>query len=290
MRQSSLYVRRITVSAVFLTISLVLKTTFSFYIPMFGQNGMSIGISGVFSIMPSILFGPVYGALVSGLSDFLGYLLKPVGTYIPLMTLAVSAGGFIRGALWSALSNKDSRKMRILIIGFSVLLLLAGICNIAFLASDGIDSGFYNSADRENINTDYMHQISKLLIARTIDAKDPSGSLETYLSFVTAGLVGTAALGLLLLVADFILTKKFLYDTSRGQIPQLLIAMILSGLIVTTLNTIILRETIFTAWKVLPFAVVWIPRVIEEVLGNTVKAYFVAMLLGVYRKQCGGIE
>ena len=43
--------------------------------------------------------------------------------------------------------------------------------------------------------------------------------------------------------------------------------------------------TIFTAWKVLPFAVIWIPRVIEEILGNTVKAYFVAVLLGIFRKQ-----
>jgi len=208
-----------------------------------------------------------------------------VGTYIPLMTLVVSAGGFIRGALWAALSNKDSRKMRILVIGLSVLLLLVGICNIAFLSADGIDSGFYNSVDRENIKTDHMHQISKLLIARTIDAKDPSSSLESYISFVTVGLVGTAVLGFLLLVADLILSKKFLHDTSKGQIPQLLIAMILSGLIVTTLNTVILRETVFTAWKVLPFAAVWIPRLIEEVLGNTVKAYFVAMLLGVCKKQ-----
>ncbi len=285
MKDSSLYVRRITISAVFLSISLVLKTTFSFYIPMFGQNGMSVGISGIFSIMPSLLFGPVYGAVVSGLSDLLGYLLKPVGTYIPLMTLVVAAGGFIRGALWTILRNKDSKKMRIAVAVCSTFLLLVGICNIAFLSADGIDNGFYDHVQKENINTDNMHLVSKMLITRTIDTKDPSGNLATYITFVTAGIIGSAALGILLLAADFFISKKFLHDARKGQIPQLLIAMVGSGLIVTTLNTVVLRETIFTAWKVLPFIAIWIPRVIEEVLGNTVKAYFVAVLLEIFRKQ-----
>lgn len=285
MDKTSLYVRRITVSAVFLSISLVLKTTFSFYIPMFGQNGMSIGISGIFSIMPSILFGPVYGAVVSGLSDFLGYLLKPVGTYIPLMTLVIAAGGFIRGALWHALCNKSSKKMRIAVAVFSVLLLLAGICNIMFLSADGINSEFYKQVEREDINTDSMHFVSKMLITRTVDTKDPSGNLATYITFATAGIISSAALGLLLLAADLLISKKLLHDTGKGQIPQLLIAMICSGLIVTTLNTVVLCETVFTAWKVLPFAVIWIPRAIEEILGNTVKAYFVAVLLSICRRQ-----
>jgi ECF transporter S component (folate family) len=284
LKESSLYVRRITISAVFLSISLVLKTAFSFYIPVFGQNGMSVGISGIFSIMPSLLFGPVYGSVVSGLSDFLGYLLKPVGTYIPLMTLVVAAGGFIRGALWSALRNKDSKKMRIAVLIFSALMLSAGIFDHAFLAADGVNSEFYNQVQKENINTDNMHLISKMLIERTIDVKDPSGNLKTYITWVTTAMIVCAALGILLLAADFFITKRLNHDTSKGQIPQLLIAMIGSGLIVTTLNTIVLRETIFTAWKVLPFAVIWIPRVIEEILGNTVKAYFVAVLLEILRK------
>lgn len=285
MDKSSLYVRRITISAVFLSISLVLKITFSFYIPLFGQNGMSVGISGIFSIMPSILFGPFYGAVVSGLSDFLGYLLKPIGTYIPLMTLVVAAGGFIRGVLWTALRNKDSRKMRIAVAVFSALFLFAGICNITLLSADGINSEFYNHKQKEDISTDNMHLVSKMLITRTIDTKDPSGNLAAYITIVTAGIIGSATLGILLVVTDLFLSKKLHHGTDKGQIPQLLISMIASGLIVTTFNSVILRETIFKAWKVLPFAVIWIPRVIEEILGNMVKAYFVAVLLGIFKKQ-----
>jgi ECF transporter S component (folate family) len=285
LRKSSLYVRRITISAVFLSISLVLKTAFSFYIPMFGQNGINVGISGIFSIMPSLLFGPVYGAVVSGLSDILGYLLKPMGAYLPLMTLAVAAGGYIRGALWAVLRNKDSRKMRIAVTICSVFLLIVGLSNIAFLSADGIDAKFYDRVQNENVNTDNLHLVSKMQIARTIDTKNPSGNLATYITFVTSGIIGSAALGILLLAADILLSKKLPHNACKGQVSQLLIAMLGSGLIVTTLNTIILREMLYTSWKVLPFAVIWIPRVIEEILGNTVKAYFVAVLLGVCRRQ-----
>lgn len=284
MNRSSLYVRRITISAILLSISLVLKTTFSFYIPMFGQNGMSVGISGIFSMMPSLLFGPVYGAVVSALSDLLGYLLKPVGGYMPLMTLVMAAGGFIRGGLWGLLRDRDSQKMRVAVAAVSILLLAVGICNILFLSADGIDREFYDHTPVESIDTDNMHLVSKLLITRTISTKNPSGNLATYIICVTSGVIGSAALGLLLLAADFLLSKKLLHDTHKGHIPQLLIALVGSGLIVTTINTVILREAIYTSWKVLPFTVVWIPRVIEEILGNTVKAYFIAVLLSLFSR------
>lgn len=153
------------------------------------------------------------------------------------------------------------------------------------LTADGIDNGFYDHVQKEDINTDHMHLVSRMLITRTIDTKDPSENLATYITFVTAGVIESAALGILLLAADLFISKKFLHDTRKGQIPQLLIAMVGSGLIVTTLNTVILRETIFTAWKIFPFAVIWIPRVIEEILGNTVKAYFVATLLSIFKRQ-----
>jgi ECF transporter S component (folate family) len=283
--KSSLHVRRITISAVFLSLSLILKTTFSFYLPMFGQNGISIGISGIFSMMPSILFGPFYGAIVSGLSDLIGFLLKPTGPYIPLLTIIAAMGGFIRGILWLVLRNRDSQKMRIVVAVFSLLMLVLGILNFAFLSADGVNNSFYDNVQIDNINTDNMHLISKMLITRTINTKNPSKNLAAYIISVTAGLLGSAIFGIVLLVADIFISKKILQDMHKGHMMQLLIAMIVSGLIVTTLNTVVLRETVFASWKVLPFAIVWVPRVIEEILGNTIKAYFIAMLLGIFNQQ-----
>lgn len=284
MEKSSFYVRKITLCAVFLSISLALKTAFSFHIPLFGQNGLRIGISGIFSMMPSILFGPIYGAITSGLADFLGYLLKPTGPYMPLMTLIVMIGGFLRGMLFMILRNKNNTTMRTIVLLCSLFFLILGILNITFLASDGVNKTFYHNTDIESIHTDDMHLISKLLILRTHNTKNPSKNLETYIIFVTKGLTWSAFFGILLLLVDLVISKKFLPSTNNGQTTPLLIAMICTGLIVTTLNTILLRETIYTAWKTLPFTVIWIPRVIEEILGNTVKSYFIAILLGFFNK------
>ncbi len=287
MDKVSLPVRRVTVSALLLSLALVLKTTFSIYIPLFGQNGMSVGISGIFSMLPAFLFGPVYGAVVAGLSDLLGYILKPMGAYLPLMTLVVAFGGFLRGALWAALRSRGSRAMRIGVAVFSAVLLTAGILNLVFLKADGVTAAFYDQAQASGISTENLHLVSKMLITRTASTKDPAGNLATYITFVTSGVIGSAVLGLLLLAADWFLSRKLAKAAGAGQLPQLLLVMIVSGLIVTTLNTIILRETIYASWKVLPFAVIWIPRAIEEILGNTVKAYFVAMLLGIAGRQRG---
>ena len=287
MNKVSLSIRRVAVSALLLSIALVLNLTTSIYIPLFGQNGMSVGVAGIFSMLPAFLFGPVYGMIVAGLADLLGYLLKPAGAYLPLMTLIVALGGLLRGLLWKAIRNRSGKALRIAVAAFSVALLAAGICNVLFLKADGITADYYAAVQPAAANTDGMHLVSKLLVTRTMNAKDPAGSLATYITFVTSGVIGSAVLGLVLLLADFLLTRKFKQTAGIGQVPQLLIAMIVSGLIVTTLNTVLLRETIYASWKVLPFAVVWIPRVIEEILGNTVKAYFVALLLGVAWRQRG---
>lgn len=285
MNNSSIYTRRITISAVFLSIALVAKTAFSFYIPLFGESGMRVGISGIFSIMPSLLFGPLYGAVTSGLSDILGYLLKPTGAFIPIMTIIMALGGFVRGLIWFALMNKNTKKIRIMVGVFSFLLLVVGISNSVFLSKDGIDRSFYDDVKLEEISTENMHLISRMMITRTITTKNPGANLKTHLIFLTTGIICAAGLGIVLLTADWIISRTKENRERESQIPQLLIAMIVSGLLVTSLNTLVLRETAFPAWKALPFTVVWIPRVIEEIISNTVKAYFVAGLLRVFENQ-----
>ena len=253
--------------------------------PLFGQNGMKIDVSGVFSIMPAILFGPMYGALVSGLADFVGYFLKPTGPYLPLMTLIIAAGGFIRGAMWLALRGKSGKNMRICVAAVSIILLLSGVSNLIFLNADGVNSHFYENSGLQNADITNMRPISRMLIERTSGAKNPANSLSAYRALMTSGLIGTAAFGIILIAADILISKRFYKHIREGEAMRLLLAILVSGLIVTTLNTLLLRETIYTSWKALPFAVVWIPRVIEEALSGTVYAYITALLLGIFESQ-----
>lgn len=52
-----------------------------------------IGIGFLPVALSGILFGPLYAALVAGLSDFLGALLFPVGAYFPGFTLTAALMG-----------------------------------------------------------------------------------------------------------------------------------------------------------------------------------------------------
>ncbi|MFQ9638179.1 MAG: hypothetical protein ACLR0F_16260 [Eisenbergiella sp.] len=98
-----------------------------------------------------------------------------------------------------------------------------------------------------------------------------------------AGVTGSAILGILLLAGDLILSGKLRSGKGQRKIPQLLVVMVVSGLAVTTVNTVILRETIGAAWKTIPFLLLWMPRAAEELLSNIVLTYFIAVLLS----QCG---
>lgn len=287
MSRSSASLRRLAVSALFLSIALVLKTFFTIHIPLFGQGGMSMGISGIFSMMPSLLFGPWYGAAVSALSDMLGYLLKPVGAYMPLLTLTAALAGFLRGAAFRFLARKKDKTLRFLVALISAALLLIGGGNMLALHQDGVDAGYYENLGDQEVDTGDMNLVSRLVITRTMNAKDPSANLSGYLTTVTNGPLGCGILGLIFLAVELIASRKFLAGRGKVKILAMLLAVMGAGLIVTTLNTVILRETVYASWKVLPFWVLWVPRVIEEILMGSAKVCFTAVLMGAFISRPG---
>lgn len=274
-----------TVSAILLSLSLVLKTFTSVYIPLFGQNGMSVGLSGVFSMLPALLFGPVYGAVVSGLSDVLGHFIRPQGAYLPWLTAAAALGGFVRGWLWQALKGMDGKKLRMPMLVAALVLMAVGAYNIAVLQSDKVVPGYYTALAGEAPDLDGLHRVSRLIVSRTMNMKNPEKGLLLYRTFFTSAVLFSGVLVLALMLSDIVIERMLGKQKRFVHVPRLLWALTLSGLLVTTVNTYTLRETAFQAWKVLPFMVVYIPRAIEEVLSNTVKAYAVAVLLSVCYRQ-----
>lgn len=290
MNKESIRLRRMLVSALLLAIALVLKTFFSINIPLLGENGMSVGVAGVFSMLPSILFGPYYGAAVSGLSDLLGYIIKPDGAFMPLLTLTAALGGFLRGFLYIRLKDKKSVRLRVLVSIMTALMLVLGVGSVICMRVDGIDGTFYDRVTPEETAamTD-LTPISSLLIARTASTKNPSGNLASYIVSLTGGPLTCAAFCLLILLADRIIDRYFAANRAKINTLAILLAVSVSGVIVTTLNTVILREMLFASWKVIPFAVLWLPRAIEELLAGVVKVCFMGMLTAVCAKMAKGI-
>ena len=290
MNKESIRLRRMLVSALLLAIALALKTFFSIDIPLLGENGMSVGIAGVFSMLPSILFGPFYGAAVSGLSDLLGYIIKPGGAYMPLLTLTAALGGFLRGGIFVWLKNRSEGKLRLAVAVLTVLMLMIGLGCMMCLKSDGMDYDFYERiAPEQAVEMTEISPVGRMLVMRTANAKNPAGNLATYIVCLTGAPLAFAGFCALVLLADWLAVRRILNGKPKVSVLAMLLAVLISGMIVTTLNTVVMRETLYESWKVLPFAVVWIPRAIEELLAGVVKVCCMAMLMGACSKAIRGL-
>ncbi len=87
----------ITKMALFIAISVVLSRFLSFKMIFMGIEGVRIGFGSFTIILSGILFGPIGGAIVGALSDIIGYMISPLGPYMPHFTLNASLVGFIPG-------------------------------------------------------------------------------------------------------------------------------------------------------------------------------------------------
>jgi len=286
MNRESVRLRRMLVSALLLAIALVLKTFFSINIPLLGENGMSVGVAGVFSMLPSILFGPFYGAAVSGLSDLMGYLIKPDGAYMPLLTLTAALGGFLRGGIFVWLKNRSEGKLRLTVVILTTLMLMIGLGSMICLKSDGMDYDFYvRVAPEQAIEMTELSPVGRMLVMRTANTKNPTRNLATYIVCLTGAPLAFAGFCAFMLLADWFAAKRIQIEgKTKVNVLAMLLAVLVSGMIVTTLNTVVMRETLYESWKVLPFAVIWIPRAIEELLAGVVKVCCMAMLMGACSK------
>lgn len=71
----------------------------------FAVWNMKIGFAFVPVVLAGMLFGPLAGALVGGLSDLVGAILFPIGAYFPGFTLTAALMGAVFGWL---LNTKQS--------------------------------------------------------------------------------------------------------------------------------------------------------------------------------------
>ncbi len=236
-----------------IALALVIRN-FSYMVYFGGAPGMRIGFSGVFTKIASILFGPVLGGAASGIVDFLGYVIKPEGAYIPLLTITSILGGVLIGFMWKLTGDVVSLKFKRF---FLVLILFFGVFGVA----NQIILSYFTNFFWANI----LHMLGK------------------YTPFTTVGLELVSCAGLLFYAVDILLKK--LHGTAINHSSYLKVVIItgISGILVTTLNTCILQMFIPALGR-MGFIMLWIPRVIEEILMTLIHAYIISLLLAIYKK------
>lgn len=276
--------RKITVSAVFLALGVVMSLVTSFDIPVLGESGLKVGFGGIFTAFPAILFGPLYGGAVSGLADLFRTLIKPSGAFNPLFTITAFLGGALRGLIWVFIKEKSANVLKAVTSVISAGICAVGIVNIFLLKSDGITPAFFDSAAAGGDFSGYS-LIGRLILSRAAITKNPGANLSAYITYVTTALILFGAIMLAVTVADYLITK-FSRNKAYPEIGfKISFALVISGLIQTTLNTVILREMFYPSWKQLSFFIVLIPRAVEEVVVRVIQALAVALLYDIYIKQ-----
>lgn len=243
--------KNIIQTALFIALALVVRQ-FSVMIPFGGANGMRIGISEVFTKMPALIFGPVLGGAASGLVDFLAQMIKAEGAYLWPMLAVMILGGVLTGVLWKFFKNIASEKLRLGFTIFCVAVLFFGIFN--HLTLTVIKNGAW---------------------FKCLD------SLGNKVSFTTYGLYFASFFGFVFLVADFIFKKKS--ENYNDDFLQLTLTVFLSDIVVTTLNTFILRFY-YSGLAKIPFWTYYVPRVVQDLISTVIFAYILSCLLKIYRR------
>jgi len=247
-------IRKIVLTGLLIALAIVVRN-FSYMVYFGGATGMRITFSGIFTKLAAILSGPLFGGIAGGIVDIVGYLLKPEGAYIPWLTVTAVLGGFITGIIWMVLKNIDTEKFQKVFLALFIVIGLIGIVNhinIAFIPS-----------------SPWTHLLNKM---------------GKNMNFTTFGLEAAALIGLVFILIDKLINRFNKNFPVRNDLLKVLFSTGVSGIIVTTLNTQILRMFIPSLGN-MGFMVFLVPRLIQEILMVIIQAYIISILLTLYKEK-----
>ena len=239
MKKNQIY--RLTLTSLLIAIALVLSL-FNYMFYFSGGAGLRISFSSYISVIPSFLFGPLYGGITMGITDILAFLIKPDGAFMLPLTITAIVGGIMRGYLWRFVKGKKIKPLLCIII-FS-LITAFGVIN--YFAANG--AGDYSE------------------FLKGFDKKLP---------FLTLLPIIIGCLSLVFALINYLLKKTKFYSDEYVNVIMVLLPV---NIIITTINTILLMIFIPSLGQ-LAFSMFYIPRLIEEVANTSVQSYVVSYLL-----------
>lgn len=112
----------LSVCAMMLAITLVLSYFGNISITFLGTNVIKLSFTVIPIAVAGMLYGPVCAGIIGGLSDIIGFMLAPMGAYIPGFTISMVLIGFVFGI---ALYEEKPSLLRIAAAQFVVSLFIS---------------------------------------------------------------------------------------------------------------------------------------------------------------------
>ncbi|NMA82657.1 MAG: folate family ECF transporter S component [Epulopiscium sp.] len=110
-----------------------------------------------------------------------------------------------------------------------------------------------------------------------------AGLINHIIGGSTYGLLWISLIGLIFLATDFYFSKKLTDKQVHNYFLKLVMSLGIGGIAVTTVNTYFLKLFI-PALSEKSFMVLWIPRLVEEIIITLIQAYIMTILLHIYQK------
>lgn len=250
------HLQRLTITAVFIALAVVAKF-FQITIPILGTTGMHISAAGIFSTLPALLFGPIYGGATGGIVDVIGFFAAGAkdGPFVPILTATAILSGVLKGLIWNLLLKlkKDEHRKKarnILLVGFLVI--------IAFGAWNWICVSLLP----EFAWTQVLHL------------------LKGKVTYATYGLLIAGGIGVLCILLGKVM-GKMATKVASPNVLQLLGTLGITNIFITTLNTFILMDLYQIKSA---FWVFYTPRLVEELIMVVIQTFVIAWVLVLVRK------
>lgn len=244
-------VKTMVVCGLFIAAAIILRI-FSIMVPIGGAGAMRVSFAGIFIKMPAVLFGATMGGIVSAVVDVMAHIIRPMGPYIPFLTLTSILNGVLTGVIWFKIKNTHIDKIeKYYPITFIVLGAVAVATHVMVLFSDKAFSFKVMSV----LGKKYM--------------------------FVLTGTEIIALFALIIFIVNIKLKNNDMIKHIYEDYMKMILAIGIPGIVVCTLNTYILLMFI-PGLQGKSFMFLWIPRIVEEMLMIVFESYVVSLLLSVY--------
>jgi ECF transporter S component (folate family) len=123
--------RKLVFLSLLTALGIVLTRFLSLRLPLFGVEGIRIGIGSLPMIFAGMVFGPVAGGLVGAVTDVVGFWISPMGAYMPHFTLTAFLTGFIPGFVMIYIF-KNVRNFKTLLISIAIGQIITSIILVPY--------------------------------------------------------------------------------------------------------------------------------------------------------------
>ncbi|MBS3810587.1 MAG: folate family ECF transporter S component [Halanaerobiales bacterium] len=123
--------RKLVFLSLLTALGVILTRFLSLRLPLFGIEGIRIGIGSLPIIFAGMVFGPFAGGIVGALTDLIGYWVSPMGAYMPHFTLTAFLTGFIPGFILIYLF-KEKRQIKYILISITVGQVITSIILVTY--------------------------------------------------------------------------------------------------------------------------------------------------------------